>query len=54
MPSGQVDSYTLPYVRVAWLSDCTIGRANLGVASLPEKFGSLGNVRHRIRNDEYH
>jgi hypothetical protein len=27
---------------------------NLGVASLPEEFGSPGNVRHRIRNDEYH
>jgi hypothetical protein len=27
---------------------------NLGVADLLEKIGSLGNVRHRIRNDEYH
>jgi hypothetical protein len=25
---------------------------NLGVASPPEESGSLGNVRHRIRNDE--
>jgi hypothetical protein len=24
---------------------------SLGMASLPEEFRSLGNVRHRIRND---
>jgi hypothetical protein len=29
-----------------------MGPSSLGVASLPEEFGNLGNVRHRTRNDE--